>query len=135
MLVYVYLLLCTITFILTQEKPSILYFSKDQVKTVGDSMDLECSVNNVGNLLVRWSRHNFDKYYFTIPLNYGQTKVMVDPRFSFTYIQQNNTYWIHVSDIQESDAGLYKCQIINDYDVTVVSRTKYQKISLIITIE
>ncbi|XKL59009.1 hypothetical protein PGB90_000025 [Kerria lacca] len=103
MLVYVYLLLCTITFILTQEKPSILYFSKDQVKTVGDSMDLECSVNNdQAELKVLVRKHEFIRYKSAVTLD-----ISVGDNVKLNFETIGN--YLRLNSIRKEDGGLYQC--------------------------
>lgn len=127
MLAYFYLLFCTFTFILAQENPGISHLSQDHVMNLGDSLDLECSVSNVDDCCtVSWSKQNLQRSDWPVPLSAGELNILKDTRFNTRYVQYNKTFILHISELQETDEGFYKCQINEGFDV-IVSRVNYQK--------
>lgn len=131
MLVYFYLLLCMITSILTQQNRGITYFTPNLIKDYGDSVDLECSVNNILHSTVSWNKKKLQKNNSALLVSSDQMKIVQDSRINVNYLENNRTFLLHISQVKEEDEGIYKCQINVGFNV-IVSCANCQKISLII---
>lgn len=92
-----------------QRTPSISYISQEQIKDIGGSVELDCSVQYARDYTVVWiktRRHRSD-YVF---LSTGSSLVLRDSRFSLKYTESSSTYTLQIRDIQETDDGIYQCR-------------------------
>lgn len=103
-------LFCCITLSLAQRTPSISYISQEQIKDIGGTVELECSVQYAREYSVIWSK--FGRGGDTVFLSTGSSLVIKDSRFALRFDQASTTYTLQVKDIQETDAGIYQCQVV-----------------------
>lgn len=104
-----------------QDRPSILRISPQQIKTVGDHVDLECVCKNVDNYVLIWQR--MDSNNPKIVLAAGHLKITPDPRYNVVTTKEGSdddsttVYKLQINDVRESDAGTYVCQIADQSSV------------------
>lgn len=94
-----------------QRTPSISYITQEQIKDIGGTVELECSVQYAHDYTVLWiksSRERGDPVF----LSTSSSLVIKDSRFALRYDPSSSTYTLQIKDIQETDAGTYKCQVI-----------------------
>lgn len=93
-----------------QRTPSISYITQEQIKDIGGTVELECSVQYAQDYTVLWVKnaHGGDNTF----LSTGSSLVIRDSRFALRYDPSSSTYTLQVKDIQETDAGNYQCQVI-----------------------
>lgn len=94
-----------------QRTPSISYITQEQIKDIGGTVELECSVQYAQDYTVLWvknSRERGDNVF----LSTGSSLVIRDSRFALRYDPSSSTYTLQIKDIQETDAGTYQCQVI-----------------------
>jgi hypothetical protein len=96
---------------LSQRTPSISYISQEQIKDIGGTVELDCSVQYAREYTVVWIKtgRNRADYVF---LSTGSSLVIKDSRFSLRYDGASSTYTLQVKDIQETDAGIYQCEVV-----------------------
>lgn len=94
-----------------QKRPSISYITQKQIKDVGGSVELKCSVQSAQEYTVLWvktlSRRGQSAYLST-----GSSLVIRDSRFELRYEPSSSTYTLRIKDVKESDTGIYQCQIV-----------------------
>lgn len=93
-----------------QRTPSISYITQEQIKDIGGTVELECSVQYAQDYTVLWVKNAYggDNTF----LSTGSSLVIRDSRFALRYDPSSSTYTLQVKDIQETDAGNYQCQVI-----------------------
>lgn len=94
-----------------QRTPSISYITQEQIKDIGGTVQLECSVQYAHDYTVLWvksSRESSDPVF----LSTGSSLVIRDSRFALRYDPSSSTYTLQIKDMQETDAGIYQCQVI-----------------------
>lgn len=107
----VFLTYLTATF--AQRTPSISYISQEQIKDIGGTVELECSVQYAREYSVIWSKIGRERSGGdTVFLSTGSSLVIKDSRFALRFDQASTTYTLQIKDIQETDAGIYQCQVV-----------------------
>uniref|UniRef100_U5EKE0 Putative amalgam n=1 Tax=Corethrella appendiculata TaxID=1370023 RepID=U5EKE0_9DIPT len=99
------------TISLAQRTPTISYITQEQIKDIGGTVELQCSVQYAKEYSVIWiktGRTTTDSVF----LSTGSSLVLKDSRFSLRYDPSSSTYTLQIKDIQETDAGVYQCQVI-----------------------
>ncbi|KAG8231049.1 hypothetical protein J437_LFUL011172 [Ladona fulva] len=95
-----------------QRTPTISYISQEQIKDIGSTVDLECSVQYGLDYPVAWLRVDDAGISGALPISSGTTLIVPNNRFSITFDRQSSTYRLQIRDIQETDAGVYYCKIL-----------------------
>lgn len=96
---------------LGQRTPSISHITQEQIKDIGGTVELECSVQYAKEYTVLWVKTTRDRGDFVF-LSTGSSLVIKDSRFALRYDPSSSTYTLQIKDIQETDAGTYQCQVI-----------------------
>jgi len=94
---------------LAQRAPSISYISQEQIKDIGGTVELHCSVQYAKDYGIQWVKIVRGDLIF---LSTGSSLVIKDSRFSLRYDPSSSTFTLQIKDIQETDAGVYQCQLI-----------------------
>lgn len=95
-----------------QRSPTISYISQTQIKDIGGTAELSCSVLYAQDFSVLWMKVDKNMNTYGLPISTGSALILHDSRFSLRYDQATSTYLLQIKDIQETDAGFYQCQII-----------------------
>lgn len=103
------LVLCPI--VMAQRTPSISYITQEQIKDIGGSVELQCSVQYASDYNVVWTKQGRDPFDITFISN-SASLVIKDSRFALRYDPSSSTYILQIKDLQETDAGVYQCQVI-----------------------
>lgn len=96
---------------LGQRTPSISHITQEQIKDIGGTVELECSVQYATEYTVLWVKSTRDRGD-SVFLSTGSSLVIKDSRFALRYDPSSSTYTLQIKDIQETDAGTYQCQVI-----------------------
>lgn len=102
----------SVTVINCQRTPTIIAITPDQIKDIGGTVELSCSVLYSQGYSVLWKKLEREGSQESILLSSDTTPIIRDSRFSLRYDSASTTYTLQIKDIQDSDAGLYKCQIL-----------------------
>lgn len=94
-----------------QRTPSISYITQEQIKDIGGTVELDCSVQYAREYSVVWIKTGKDRSDYVF-LSTGSSLVIKDSRFALRYDGASSTYTLQVKDIQETDAGIYTCQVV-----------------------
>ncbi|XP_059480753.1 lachesin isoform X2 [Neocloeon triangulifer] len=105
-----FLLLAALGPAFAQRTPTISYISQEQIKDIGGTAELECSVQYAQEYPVLWMK--VDKASDPLPISSGSTLILRDSRFALRFDSASSTYTLQIKDIQEADAGIYQCQVI-----------------------
>lgn len=100
------------TFVVSQRTPTISYISQEQIKDIGGTVELVCSVQYAQDYPVLWMRIDRSRQSDGLPISTGSTLIIRDSRFSLRYDTASSTYTLQIKDIQETDAGYYQCQVL-----------------------
>ncbi|CAH2101740.1 unnamed protein product [Euphydryas editha] len=92
--------------------PTISHITQQQIKDIGDQVDLDCSVHYAQDYPVVWLKHDRYKSTESLPLSSNSGLIIRDSRFSLRFDDASATYTLSIKDIQETDAGWYMCQVI-----------------------
>uniref|UniRef100_A0A182PQD8 Ig-like domain-containing protein n=1 Tax=Anopheles epiroticus TaxID=199890 RepID=A0A182PQD8_9DIPT len=94
-----------------QRTPTISYITQEQIKDIGGTVELECSVLYASEYSVHWVKTSNDRSD-PVFLSTGSSLVLKDSRFSLRYDVSSTSYTLQIKDIQETDAGIYQCQVV-----------------------
>lgn len=98
-----------------------MYPIHPQVRNIGESVQLNCTVQNANKYTVSWSKKSrtnpAEIFMFTV----DSSLTIKDPRFSIVYDANTTTYSLSISQIEQADTGLYECQIIMSLTEKVTS--------------
>lgn len=92
-------------YVYCQNNPSITYISSEKIVNVGDTVDLECSVQYASSYPVIWvkiDQKNPDNNLF---ISRGSSTSIPDNRYSIRHDSSSSTYTLQLSKIQEVDSG------------------------------
>lgn len=95
-----------------QRTPTISYITQLQIKDIGETVELQCSVQYGQDYPVLWIKVNKHSGYDQLPLSTNGALIVKDSRFAIRYDQASSTYTLQIKDIQETDAGFYVCQVV-----------------------
>lgn len=96
---------------LGQRTPSISYITQEQIKDIGSSVDLDCSVQYAQQYNVVWVKKGKSDSDFLF-LSTGSSLILKDSRFALRYDPSSSTYTLQIKDIQETDAASYRCEVV-----------------------
>ncbi|GAU88574.1 hypothetical protein RvY_01253-2 [Ramazzottius varieornatus] len=88
-----------------QQNPTITFIEKEKVADIGSTVELRCAVQFVADFPVMWIRLP------DTPLTIRGSKIVPDNRYSIRYDESSMTYLLQIQDLQESDDGIYRCQV------------------------
>jgi len=94
-----------------QQNPTISYISKERVVDIGDSVELECSVQYAQAYPVLWLRTKPGRPDSTVFVSKSGTVVVPDTRFTVKHDEETSSFKLMISKIQETDVGLYVCEV------------------------
>lgn len=106
-----------------QRSPSITYISEDQVVDVGGTVELSCSVQYGTDYSVIWLKtgKNRNDHIF---LSTGTSLVVKESRFALLYDGASATYIVLIKDVQETDAGIYQCEVVLSVNNKITAETR-----------
>ncbi|XP_073978485.1 septate junction protein lachesin isoform X2 [Rhodnius prolixus] len=126
------MLLCsTIQFVLlsvafAQRTPTISHITQEQIKDIGGVVELECSVQYAQDYPILWIKVSPGRQLDPLPVSTGSALIIRDSRFSVRYDPASSTYTLQIKDIQETDAGIYQCQVIISVNNKVSAEVELQ---------
>ncbi|XP_037092265.1 lachesin-like, partial [Pollicipes pollicipes] len=100
-------LLTAASMVSAQRSPSISFISKETVTDIGGTARLKCSVQFANQFSVIWMKQANGLNSIDVPISSNTILFTQEPRFSVE--QEGDTYTLQISDIQESDQGVYEC--------------------------
>lgn len=104
-------LICAVLQIgVAQRTPTISYISQEQIKDIGETVELICSVQYAQDYPVLWIKLNKDNGHEQVALSTGTALIIRDSRFSLKH-DTASSYTLQIKDIQETDAGFYQCRL------------------------
>ncbi|XP_052857223.1 protein amalgam [Drosophila gunungcola] len=96
--------------------PVITQISKDVVARVGDNVEFNCTVEQVGQLSVSWAKRPSDTDTNSVVLSIRNILSLPDQRYSVTVSEGaasgTATYTFRIQNIEVSDMGPYECQVL-----------------------
>ncbi|XP_018563145.1 lachesin [Anoplophora glabripennis] len=105
-------ILCCCSTSFAQRSPTISYITQTQIKDIGGTVELACSVQYTEGYSVIWMKVDKLQNSNSLPISTGSSLILHDSRFSLRYDATSSTYLLQIKDIQETDAGYYQCQIL-----------------------
>lgn len=106
-----FVVLCGIPPASAQRTPSISHITQEQIKDIGGTVELDCSVQYAKEYAIMWIKTNAQRSD-SVFLSTGSSLVLKDTRFALRYDPASSTYTLQIKDIQETDAGVYSCQVV-----------------------
>lgn len=98
--------------VLGQQNPTISFITKERVSSIGDTLDLSCSVQYAKNYPVIWAKIDQNNPTKILFISKGASLSVPDHRYSIRHDDASSTYTLQISKIQEIDAGIYQCQVV-----------------------
>lgn len=102
---------------LNAAKPVISFISPDIVASVGDEVEFNCTVENVGRMSVSWAKGSSESGSGSVVLSMRNILSLGDDeRYSIKETKDDKagkaTYTLKIRKIEASDRGPYECQVI-----------------------
>lgn len=94
----------------SQDEPTIIRVSRNQRRNLGDSTELKCKVANTDDYPVVWVKDRGSKKS-PQQLSMGTSVTIPDDRYTLNLDRAANSYNFKIDDLQQKDAGLYRCEI------------------------
>ncbi|XP_055331058.1 lachesin-like [Paramacrobiotus metropolitanus] len=98
------------SFVTAQQNPTITFITKEIVADLGGTIDLKCAVQFAKDFPVMWMRRGYADSTDT-PLSFRGSRIVPDNRYSVRYDETSMTFVLQIQDLQETDQGVYQCQI------------------------
>ncbi|XP_065226739.1 lachesin-like [Planococcus citri] len=121
--------LLSVSILNCQRVPIIVDITPDQIKDIGGTVELSCSALYSQGYGVLWKKLEREGSQESILLSSDTTPIIRDSRFSLRYDSASTTYTLQIKDIQDSDAGVYKCQILISQNHQVSREVRLQVFS------
>ncbi|CAG4949001.1 unnamed protein product [Parnassius apollo] len=123
--------LCLLIFCLAavasgQHTPTISHITQAQIRDIGGSVDLECSVKYAQDYPVLWMKYDKVNTTEAFVLSSYSTLIIRDSRFSIRFDAASATYTLSIKDIQEIDAGWYQCQVLLSVSNRITAEVELQ---------
>uniref|UniRef100_A0A1B6E1A0 Ig-like domain-containing protein n=1 Tax=Clastoptera arizonana TaxID=38151 RepID=A0A1B6E1A0_9HEMI len=109
-----------------QRSPTISYISQVQIKDIGGTVELQCSVQYAQEYPVLWIKVDKSRNVQPLPISTGSSLIIPDGRFSLRYDTASSSYTLQIKDIQETDAAKYQCQVIIALDNKISAEVELQ---------
>ncbi|CAL8130911.1 unnamed protein product [Orchesella dallaii] len=110
--IYLFILLANCCQDFAQRTPTISLISQEQIKNIGGTVELECSVQYAHDYPVLWIRLDKETGQHHLTISSGSTLIIRDSRFNLHHESGTSLYTLQVKELQETDAGTYQCQIL-----------------------
>lgn len=92
-----------------------------QVRSIGESVQLNCTVKDADLFTVSWSKKSRTNPAEIFMFTMASSLTIKDPRFSIYYDANTTTYSLSISQIEQTDTGIYECMIIMSLSEKVTS--------------
>lgn len=119
----------------SQRTPMISHITQKRITDIGGTTELTCTVLYGSDFNILWIKVDKERSTDPVTFSSGSTLIIRDSRLSLRYDRDSNSYSLHVrhfkrailidrifftrnnlyfqiSDIQETDAGFYRCDVI-----------------------
>lgn len=106
-----------------QQNPSIVQITPGQTVDLGDTIDLSCSVQYGANYPIIWTKLSDNPNNAPLFISKDAALTVYDNRYSIRHDDSSSTYTLQVSKIQETDTGLYQCQVVTSATSRVTADT------------
>ncbi|KAJ1520905.1 hypothetical protein ONE63_003985 [Megalurothrips usitatus] len=109
-----------------QRTPTISYISQEQIKDIGGTVELHCSVQYASDYPVLWVKVDRNRQMDPLTIASGSTLIIRDSRFALRYDTASSSYTLQIKDIQETDAAFYQCQVIISLNSKIAADVELQ---------
>jgi len=82
--------------VVAQRTPTISYISQEQIKDIGETVELQCSVQYGQDYPVLWIKVNKESVHEQVALSTGTALIIRDSRFALKYDTASSTYNLQV---------------------------------------
>lgn len=79
-----------------QRTPTISYISQEQIKDIGETVELQCSVQYAQDYPILWIKVNKENVQEQVTLSTGTALIIRDSRFSLKHDTASTTYILQV---------------------------------------
>lgn len=79
-----------------QRTPTISYISQEQIKDIGETVELQCSVQYGQEYPVLWIKVNKESVHEQVALSTGTALIIRDSRFALKYDTASTSYFLQV---------------------------------------
>lgn len=80
-----------------QRTPTISYISQEQIKDIGGTVELSCSVQYAQDYPVLWIKIGRDRRMDPLPISTGSSLIIRDSRFALRTNDADSTYTLQVT--------------------------------------
>lgn len=117
LVIYILMIHLRYSSVTASQSPSISQISQEQVVEIGDTLRLRCVTQYSKDYPVHWIRSYPDTPGSSTLISQSNTVVIPSERYSVSTNSQNDdsaeqAYNLVIAKVQETDAGVYSCEII-----------------------
>ncbi|XP_003241581.1 lachesin [Acyrthosiphon pisum] len=109
--VYGVLVVLCIHLAYSERTPMISHITQKRITDIGDTTELTCTVLYGSDFNILWIKVDKERSTEPVTFSSGSTLIIRDSRLSLRYDMGSNSYSLQISDIQETDAGFYRCDV------------------------
>ncbi|XP_060843877.1 lachesin-like [Rhopalosiphum padi] len=110
--VYGVLVVLCINFVYSQRTPIISRITQKSITDIGGTTELTCTVLYASDFSILWVKVDKERSTEPVTFSTGSTLIIRDSRLSLRQDTDSNSYTLQISDIQETDAGFYRCEVV-----------------------
>ncbi|KAL5236967.1 hypothetical protein ACI65C_004377 [Semiaphis heraclei] len=109
--IYEVLVVLCIHIVYSQRTPMISHITQQRITDIGDTTELTCTVLYASDFNILWIKVDKERSTEPVTFSSGSALIIRDSRLSLRYDIDSNSYSLQISNIQETDAGFYRCDV------------------------
>lgn len=97
---------CLLFPVVAQRTPTISYISQEQIKDIGETVELRCSIQYAEDYPVLWIKLNRNSVHEQVALSTGTALIIRDSRFAIRHDTASASYLLQVDKIRSKYSWL-----------------------------
>uniref|UniRef100_A0A336M5D4 CSON010924 protein n=1 Tax=Culicoides sonorensis TaxID=179676 RepID=A0A336M5D4_CULSO len=103
-----------------EKKASIIFISPEQVKSIGQDVVMNCTVDNIGELPVFWNKKHRGVTTDQTVVSVNNNMLVNDPRYELVFVNgTTQTFSLKIKNIEVHDSGIYECQMVANFTTKI----------------
>ncbi|XP_025203435.1 lachesin-like isoform X2 [Melanaphis sacchari] len=105
---------CTdrLDYVYSQRTPIIAHITQKSITDIGETVNLTCTVFYATEFSILWVKVDKERSIEPVIFSNRNSLIIKDSRLSLSQDKDIDSYTLQINDIQETDAGFYRCEVI-----------------------